>query len=391
MIPFEEAIEIVKKNTRVLGTEKISFTNSLNRVIAQDVHSDMDMPPFDKSAMDGFACRREDIGNELEVVEIIPAGKIPEKEIKPDTCSKIMTGAMIPEGADCVIIVEDTEELENNKIRFLKEKTGQNICFKGEDVKSGDPVLSKGVLLSSRHIAPMAMVGCVEPEVYKQPKIGIIATGDEIVDPHINPQPGQIRNTNSYQLITQCKNIGIEATYYGVASDEENVIKEFIQKAKLENDLILLTGGVSMGDYDLVPGLLKESGFNLLFDKVAVQPGKPTVFGVADDCYVFGLPGNPVSSYLIFELFAKELIYGMMGRNEKIKAARLELAESISRKKTVRKAWLPVELTEDGKIKKVNYHGSAHINSLTDAYGIIHFPVGVKVLEKGSFVNVRQL
>ncbi|MFA8343368.1 MAG: gephyrin-like molybdotransferase Glp [Rhodothermaceae bacterium] len=391
MIPFEEAIEIVEKNVRVLGTEKVKFTESLNRILAQDVHSDMDMPPFDKSAMDGFACRSEDIKNELELIEVIPAGKTPEKKITPNTCSKIMTGAMIPLGADCVIIVEETEETAENKIKFLKDKTGKNICKKGEDVKAGDKVLEKGVMLTSRHIAPMAMVGCVEPEVYKLPKIGIIATGDEIVDPQITPASGQIRNTNSYQLIAQCKSMGIDATYYGVASDEEEVISEFITKAKLENDLILLTGGVSMGDFDLVPGLLKKAGFNLLFDKVAVQPGKPTVFGVADDCYVFGLPGNPVSSYLIFELFAKTLIYGMMGRTEKVNEVQLELAESVSRKKTVRKAWFPVEVTSDGKIKKVDYHGSAHINALAGAFGIIHFPVGVSVLEKGSFVNVRQL
>ena len=391
MIPFEDAIDIVKKNTRILGTEKINYLNSLNRVLAEDVKSDMDMPPFNKSAMDGYACRKADIKDELEMIEVIPAGKTPEKKITKGTCSKIMTGAMIPEGADCVIIVEETEEAGENKIRFKKEKTSDNICEKGEDVKQGDVVLEKGTILTSRHIAPLAMVGCVEPLVYKMPKIGIIATGDEIVDPSVTPASGQIRNTNSFQLLLQCKNIGIEATYYGVAEDTEESISEFINKAKSENDLILLTGGVSMGDFDLVPGLLKKAGFNLLYDKVAVQPGKPTVFGVADDCYVFGLPGNPVSSYLIFELFAKTLIYGMMNRTEIVNEIKLELAENIKRKKTVRKAWLPVEVTEDGKIKKVSYHGSAHINALTKAFGIVNFPVGVDVLEKGTFVNVRQL
>ena len=391
MIPFEDAIDIVKKNTRILGTEKINYLNSLNRVLAEDVKSDMDMPPFNKSAMDGYACRKADIKDELEMIEVIPAGKTPEKKITKGTCSKIMTGAMIPEGADCVIIVEETEEAGENKIRFKKEKTSDNICEKGEDVKQGDVVLEKGTILTSRHIAPLAMVGCVEPLVYKMPKIGIIATGDEIVDPSVTPASGQIRNTNSFQLLLQCKNIGIEATYYGVAEDTEESISEFINKAKSENDLILLTGGVSMGDFDLVPGLLKKAGFNLLYDKVAVQPGKPTVFGVADDCYVFGLPGNPVSSYLIFELFSFSLIYGMMNRTEIVNEIKLELAENIKRKKTVRKAWLPVEVTEDGKIKKVSYHGSAHINALTKAFGIVNFPVGVDVLEKGTFVNVRQL
>jgi len=390
VIKFEKAISIIKENIVLLGTEEVDIKDCLNRVLRQEVLSDLDMPPFNKSAMDGYACRRSDIANELEVIETIPAGYAPQKIIGENQCAKIMTGAMIPKGADSVIIVEDVEEIGGNKIRFKKEKTSSNICLKGEDVVTGQKLVESGIRISTKEIGSMALSGCVKPVVSKKPKVGIIATGDEIVEPHLVPEQSQIRNSNASQLYAQALQFGCEPTYYGIVEDTNESISKAVLKAKEENDLILLTGGVSMGEFDLVPGILKEIGFELFFEKVAVQPGKPTVFGRSENKFVFGLPGNPVSSFIIFEVMVKELLTGMMGLKEHKKIFIAPLGKDVRRKKNERLAWLPVKLISNGSVEKIEYHGSAHITSLAKADGLIYVPAGLFELKKGMMVDVRQ-
>lgn len=391
MITYEQALEIVKTNFRLLETEKVEMMESLNRVLREDVLSDMNMPPFDKSAMDGYACRKEDIANELEVIETIQAGYKPNLKIGKNQCAKIMTGAMIPDGADCVIIVEEVEEISPNKIRFKKEKTSANICYKAEDVVVGQKLLEKGTRITEKEIASLALTGCVNPLVSIKPKVGIITTGDEIIEPEKIPLESQIRNTNAYQLIAQCKTFGCDVTYYGIVKDSEDETTSAILKAKDENDLILLTGGVSMGEFDLVPAILKKIGFDLLFEKVAVQPGKPTVFGKCENTFVFGMPGNPVSSYIVFEFFVKELLAGMMGWKDYFITFKLEMDFDFHRKRSERLARVPIKINAEGKIEQINYHGSAHINAIAFANGIISIPVGVCEIKKGTIVDVRSI
>lgn len=391
MIPFEKAIELINANFILLGTERADIKECTNRVLRENIISDMEMPPFNKSAMDGYACRREDIGNELEVIEVIQAGYKPEKSVGKNQCSKIMTGAMLPEGANCVIIVEDVEETAPGRIKYLKHKTADNTCLKGEDVKSGQLLLSAGTRITAKEIASLALCGAVNPLVSRKPLVGIVSTGDEIVEPYVKPGLSQIRNTNSYQLIAQCTEFGVTPKYYGIVPDTNEAIGGIIEKAKNENDLIMLTGGVSMGDYDLVPSLLKEKGFNILFDKVAIQPGKPTVFGRDGNKFVFGMPGNPVSSFIIFEFFIKEFLANMMGLKEFKKIIRCELANDFRRKHDARLARIPAKINREGKAETIEYHGSAHINSLAFADGVISIPIGVNELKKGTVVDVRQL
>ncbi len=391
MIQYEEALQIIRENKILLGTEKVYFIKGLNRVLREDVFSDMNMPPFDKSAMDGYACRREDIKNELEVVDVIQAGYKPQKKIGKNECSKIMTGAMMPEGADCVIIVEEVKELTGNKILFLGEKTADNLCRIGEDVVAGQKLLSAGTKITAKEIASLALCGHVRPLVCIKPKVGIIATGDEIIEPEKTPRESQIRNTNSYQLLAQLDQIGCESNYYGIAIDNEDAINKLIAKAKSENDLIIITGGVSMGDYDLVPGLLVKNGFKILFDKVAIQPGKPTVFGRDENKFVIGMPGNPVSSFICFEIFVKEFLAAATGYENHLKIFKMKLAKEIKRKKNKRLAWIPVKINSNGEIEPVEYHGSAHISSLALADGITSIPIGVNVIEEGQIVDVRQI
>ena len=389
MIAFEEALAIVQGEGSALDAERVSLSDCLFRVLRQDVVSDMDMPPFDKSAMDGYACRREDIGHILEIIETIPAGSRPGRAIGKNQCAKIMTGAMMPAGADCVLAVEDVEPVSAAAIRFKGAQTAANICRKGEDVVAGQVLVPAGTRITPKEIAALALAGCTQPLVSRRPKIGIIATGDEIVEPHTIPKPAQIRNSNASQLVAQCLGSGADPTYYGIARDTREEIGRLVDAARAANDLVLLTGGVSMGDFDLVPGILKELGFRIFFDKVAIQPGKPTVFGRCGTVWVFGLPGNPVSSFIIFEVLVRELLAKLLGLRGRRPAIKCPLAAGYRRKAAVRRAWIPVRITAQGRAEPVSYHGSAHITALAPADGIITVPVGVGEIPEGTLVDVR--
>lgn len=390
MIPFEEALQTVLEKAVSVNSETINMTESAGRVLAADVLSDMDIPPFDKSAMDGYACRRANLGNELKVQEVIAAGQVPQFNIGSGECSKIMTGAMIPQGADCVIMVEHTREPAKGLIEFTAGKTADNICYKGEDVKKGEMVLPAGLLIRPQHIAVMATVGCTRPLVYRKVRVGILSTGDELVEPDVNPDAGKIRNSNAWQLMAQAKAMNVEPYYFGIAPDEERKTLTLIQKATAACDLILLTGGISMGDYDFVPAVLREAGFSFHFKSLAVQPGRPTLFATNQDGeFCFGLPGNPVSSFNQFELLVKPLLYKMMGHDYKPAILRLPLAVEYKRKKSERLSFIPVHLNIKSEILPVDYHGSAHINALTGAYGLMSVPIGVTEIRKGDFADVR--
>jgi molybdopterin molybdotransferase len=388
MISFERAIETIKAKAGPLAAETVDIKASLNRVLRQDVASDIDMPPFDKSAMDGYACRMQDIVHELEVIETIRAGYAPEKAVGENQCAKIMTGAMLPAGADCVIIVEETEALPNGKIQFTAGKTAVNIARRGEDVVAGRVLIPAGTRITAKEVAVLALAGVVNPGVSRKPRVGIIATGDELIEPYGVPKGSEIRNSNSYQIYAQCLQFGCAPQYYGIAIDAEEAIAEVIGRAKNENDVVLLTGGVSMGDFDLVPQILAQQGYEILFDRIAIQPGKPTLFGIAGNGYVFGLPGNPVSSFTIFELFVKELLAALLGLNQFAQTTWCRLSRTVKRKMTDRRAWIPVKVLGE-TAEPVEYHGSAHITALAESNGIISLPVGVNQIAQDTLVQVR--
>jgi molybdopterin molybdotransferase len=384
-------VAIVRARAVPLGTERVPLEACWNRVLLEAVASDMDMPPFDKSAVDGYACRREDLGEPLEVIEIVAAGRVPQLDIGRGQCSKVMTGAMIPRGADYVVMLEKVEEAGQKRIRLTGELTTPGICRRGEDVRAGQALLSPGIRISAKEVAALALAGCVRPCVSRKPRVGIITTGDEIVEPDARPGPSQIRNSNASQLMAQCLQFGAEPSYFGIVGDAGDAIAAALGKAEPANDAILVSGGVSMGDFDLVPGILRRLGYELHFEKVAIQPGKPTVFGRRGTKFVFGLPGNPVSSFTVFELLVKELLAGMMGLRNHARQVKAALACAVKRRSLERRAWIPVRMTQDGCAEPVEYHGSAHITSLAAADGLISIPVGVLEIPGGSIVDVRQI
>jgi len=390
MITYEEALDIVLKGSYLFDKEDVEILNSVGRILAEDVLSDINMPPFNRSAVDGFACRKADIDNELAVIETVRAGQYPSKIISEGQSIRIMTGAPVPEGADCVLMVEDTVETDTGKIRFTGKNTKSNISPFAEDVKTGECVIKAGIRILPRHIAIMAAVGCVKPLVYKKPKVAVIATGDEIVEPHLKPGISQIRNSNVYQLALQAEQAGAEVFYMGIAPDSEDDTERFIREALDKADIVLLTGGVSMGDFDFVPKILEKTGIDVLFRTIALQPGKPTTFGIKGLKRIFGLPGNPVSCFTIFELLVKPLLLKMMGMTRPLTGQRLPLGTEYHRKRKDRMQWIPVQL-RDGKIYPLEYHGSAHIFSLAEADALAAIPLNVTDLSTGDLMDVRPI
>jgi len=390
MISFDEAIAITGNHIRHTGLEYIPFMESPGRVLAEDITSDIDMPPFNKTAVDGYACRKADLGHELRINEVIPAGVPASKRVEEGECVKIMTGAAIPEGSDWVFMVEDAEE-KNGKVRFTGKAGKDNIAKHGEDIRRGDTVLKAGSPVRPQDIAVMATVGAVEVGVRKRPLVAVISTGSELVEPHEKPGASQIRNSNAYQLAAQVVRAGAEAVYYGIAPDNKDETYRLVTKAIDECDIVLLTGGVSMGDFDMVPAVLERAGVKILFDRIAVQPGKPTTFGLHDDALVFGLPGNPVSSFVQFELIVRPVIGSAMGAVTDRQQRKHILGKDYSRKRATRTAWVPVRLNNDETVVPVEYHGSAHINALPEAYGIMRVYAGVNEIKKGTEVDVRQI
>jgi len=391
MITIEKAYETVMGTGFRTGVETISFETSAGRILAEDIRSDIDMPPFNRSAVDGYACMKSDLEMELEVAEVIRAGKEPVKKPLKGQCSKIMTGAIVPDGCDFVFMIEDSRILPSGKVIYTGKALKPNMSLKGEDVRKGDVVLRKGRLIRPQDIAVMAAVGHVEVRVAVRASVGIISTGDELVEPSGRPEISRIRNTNSYQLAAQAVRAGAVTKYYGIAPDEEDRTYMMISEAISETDVLLLTGGVSMGDFDFVPGVLKRAGVNILFDQVNVQPGKPTTFGVHPSCIVFGLPGNPVSAFIQFELLVRPLLCKMMGNSFRPAQLNLPMGVNYQRKQSSRVAFVPVTINENNEVIPVEYHGSAHITAFPYADGIIRLDPGTEYIKKGEVVIVRQI
>lgn len=401
MIPVEEALKIVLDHTQELDTHAVDLADTLGQVLAEDVRSDMNMPPFDKSAMDGYAVvaadtagASEDRPAVLDVLEDIPAGSTPTQEISPGKAARIMTGAPVPKGADAVQMVEFTERDDaRGQVRIFRAidpKT--NICFLGEDVQEGDLVLRKGTRLRPPEIGILASVGAAKVPVVQRPELAILATGSEIVEPGITPGPGQIRNSNGYSLSAQGRSAGAKVRYLGIVDDTRPGLKGKILDG-LKSNVLILSGGVSVGDYDLVKETLLACGVEILFEKVRIKPGKPLTFGVLDRTLVFGLPGNPVSTMVTFENFVLPALRKMAGRRDiTLPQVPAILDHPFARRKAERREFAPARSTfRDGcwHTELVEFHGSAHLQAIVEADSFAIISEGVSRLDAGAEVQVQ--
>ncbi|WP_347838068.1 molybdopterin molybdotransferase MoeA [uncultured Draconibacterium sp.] len=391
MNQFEIIQDKIKQLTPCYLTEKVGLENVYNRILQENVIADMHMPPFNKSAMDGYACRYEDIANNLEVLEVINAGKMATNKVGKNQCVKIMTGAAVPAECDCVFMVEDAEKIGKNKVRCNNQKTKKNICYQGEDYKKGEQLLSKGTIINISQMAVLAGAGYSEVVVSKQPRVTVIATGSELVAPEQKPNPGQIRNSNSSQVIAQLKKMNLNVVASLQLKDDYDIITEQFNNALETSDFVILTGGASVGDFDFIPEILQKQNFNIFWKYTGIKPGNPMTCSEKNGKYVFGLSGNPVSSLVQFELIAKPVIYKLLGAEYAPMRIKAQLNFDYRRKKADRLAIVPVLINDQGKIQEIPFHGSAHINALTMANALLEIPLGISTINSGEFGYVRPL
>ena len=318
------AQKCILESVAVLGAESVKLEQSLGRVLAEDIRANRDLPPYDVSAMDGYAVRSADLANvpvTFEIIEDIKAGDMPVKTVQAGQCTRIMTGAPVPEGADAVIRVEDTESVSDKKVQInVAVKSGNDIRLKGEGMRNGDVVLTAGSEITPGVIGVLATVKCAQVHVYRHPRVAILSTGNELEDMEDPVDPNKIPNSNSYALMAQVQALGIEPALLGIARDDPEELVEYLQRG-LRFDVLLVSGGTSVGVHDYVRPTIGALGVQMKFWRVAIKPGHPVAFGVlqrnndsaSKDTFVFGLPGNPVSSMVCFEEFVAPALRRMMG------------------------------------------------------------------------------
>jgi molybdopterin molybdotransferase len=352
VIPVDKALEIVLANTPRLPAEDVEVGHALGRILAEDVRSDADMPPFDRSAMDGYAVRAGDTTGApvvLEVVGQVRAGQFPDRGLQPGQAIQVMTGAPVPPGATAVQPVEKTRaRAGERKVEILEPvDPGAHIARQGSEIRAGDLVLEHGETLDPAAVGVLASVGKGRLKVGGRPRVAVLVTGDELVDVWDRPGPGRIRNANGYAVAAQARWAGADVRELGIVPDQADKIAEAVRWG-FESDVLVISGGVSEGAYDLVEPVLLRFDVGLLFTKVAIKPGAPLVFGRRGDKLVFGLPGNPVSAQVTFDLFARAALLRMQGAKTVSRpAVEVELLEAV-KNRSGREAHLPARVRFEG-------------------------------------------
>jgi molybdopterin molybdotransferase len=378
------------KNTGALPAEQAPVDESMGRILQEDIHSKIEMPPFDKSAVDGYAVNASDVKKvpaRLRWAGLIQAGESFGRRLARGECVKIMTGAPIPEGADSVIMVEDSRQQGECAELFKPSKKGENVCFKGEDLKKGQNVLKKGIKVFSSHVAILATVGRPVVRVAGKPRVAVLNTGGEIVPLGKKLGRNKIYNSNGPMLSALLKADGIEPRFLGIAKDNVRDLKKEIRKG-LSADILLISGGVSMGDYDLIPDVLRKLGVKKIFHKVNIKPGKPLFFGRRQKgALVFGIPGNPVSNFLAYLIFVRPALNKMMGCRSCKPAFKEGIIETGFYSRAGRKHFVLVKVSKRGNryyLTPVTSHGSADVLALSKADGFMAVGQHTGVIKKGS-------
>ena len=400
-IQVAEAVQLVITQAKSIGTEKIPLEQAYGRILAEPIIAKHDVPPFDRSPYDGFAIRAADTGGAsgdnripFTVIGEIGAGHVAEKEIGEGEAYRIMTGAPIPTNADAVVMLEQTVEQEDAFTLRKPFIAGENISFRGEDAKDGEQLIDSGAFIHPGTIALLATFGYAEVEVAKSPVVGILSTGTELLRVDEALVPGKIRNSNGPMIAAQLARMGIEHKSYGMLVDDLDACTEMVEKALLETDVLITTGGVSVGDYDYLPAIYERLGAQVLFNKVAMRPGSVTTVAVLGNKLLFGLSGNPSACFTGFELFTRPAILQMMGaENLYMPRMKAKLGEDFTKPnpftRFVRAVW---EMTEDGPIASpAGFNKSSAVSSIARGNCILILPSGTRGYTKGMEVDVLLL
>jgi molybdopterin molybdotransferase len=387
---FDEARECVLREVSVRRGEgeQVHVLHAAGRVLGEDVFADRDYPPFDRSARDGFAVRAADVPGELLIAGEVRAGAASEDEVKSGSAVEIMTGAPLPPGADAVVMVEHVERREHRVAISRTIKSGENFTPRGTEAKRGEIVLRAGHRIGFAETGVLAMVGCQRVQVFRQPRVAILPTGDEIVEAGVEPLPHQIRNSNAWSLAVQVRRAGGIPEVLPIARDSYESTRASVEQG-LKADLLLLSGGVSAGKYDIVEQVLADLSAKFFFTRVKIQPGQPLVFGAVGETYFFGLPGNPASTMVTFELFARAAIERLSGCDDvMLPLLRAALSRDF-KQKTGLTRFLPARLSEDGStVEPVGWQGSGDIPALARANAFLVTEADRESWKKGDDIRV---
>jgi molybdopterin molybdotransferase len=360
------------------------------------VVADRDYPPFDRSLMDGYAVRVADVARtpvELMVIGEVAAGAVGAASVSAGQAIAIMTGAPMPAGADGVVPVEDVDRVDAARIRVLRAPQptpGRFVGRRGSDARAGGVVLRATTRVGPAQLAALATVGAATMRVFARPRVGVMSTGNEIVTPEKTPSGAQIRNSNSIMLVSLLRRLGCEVNELGIVRDERDAVRAALEHAIGEHDALFVTGGMSMGAYDFVPRTLAELGVELKVTKLRIKPGKPFVFGVRDERFVFGLPGNPVSAFVCTVRLASRLIARLGGRTVEERWIEASLSEPLP-PNGPREFYQPVVLTGDGRATPLKWKGSSDVFTLASANGLLARAENEPALAGGQRVRVLEV
>jgi molybdopterin molybdotransferase len=396
LVNIEEARIRVLAEAAPLPPESCPLSQALGRVLSEEIVAPHNVPPFDNSGMDGFAVRAVDTVDagpdspvRLRISQVIPAGTVGAHSLGAEEAAKIMTGAPIPDGADSVVQVELTEEKDGHVLIYEASKRGKNIRRAGEDVPAGERVFKPGGILGPAELGLIASFGIPEVEVHRRPRVAILSTGSELVEVGKPLLPGQIHNSNTYSLRAQCQQLGIEPTVLGIVIDDYEATKQLIQQG-LDYDVLVTSGGVSVGDFDFIKDVQDELGVERRLWGVAMKPGKPLTFGVRGPTLVFGLPGNPVSTMVSFELFVRPALLRLMGYRKTTRPSySAVIAEEVNnpdgRTYVVRvRAWREGSVWH---VSSTGAQGSGILKSMVGANGLAFIPGGPRGVRAGEEVE----
>lgn len=402
MISVDRALQIIAENIRPLDSETVPLAQADGRVLAADVVADMDLPPFDRARMDGYAVRAADVRTapaRLRLLGEIAAGVMFDGTVQSGEAIKIFTGAPLPRGADAVQKVEVTtveDGAAGGRTVIIQEavKAGQFITPRASEMSAGETVARAGRRVGAAEMAVLASFGYAEVQVFRRPRVAVISTGSELVDVAVKPQAAQIRNSNSYSIAAYAARSGAVVENLGTVEDTPAATRDALARAFTGRDVVITSGGVSMGDYDLVKAALLELGAEILFDKVSIRPGKPTVLARRGEGWFFGLPGNPVSTAVTFNVFARPALYLLQGASQPhLETARAQLAYDL-RDASSRRSYLPAKLSvREGIaiVEPLKWAGSSDLVAFMNADALIIVGEDVHEIAAGNLIDVLLL
>ncbi len=386
MVPLEDAlaqVDAVMASRPALPVEAVPLGKCVGRVLAEDVLARLDVPPFDQSKMDGYAILADDRRGNYDLLEVVAAGRMPSAPLRPGACVKVMTGAPLPERAGRVIVVENASE-GSGSVTVHQHDPETYVRRRGEDLRVGDVALPAGTHVTPLALAHLASCGVERIRVTRRPTVALVSTGDEVATCMAGRGPAQVLDANGPMLAALAHQHGIQVVMRSHVPDALSLTRDAIRESLARADLLVVTGGVSAGDFDYVLPALTEEGLETHFSRVAVKPGKPTVFASGEDTIAFALPGNPVAAFLTFHLFVLRAIAWLTRRRPTRRALSVTLREAFRRRRAEREEWVPARLSDDLTCTPIEFHGSGHLAAVAVSDGFLVVPAGITELDLGA-------